>query len=113
MNLYILKCKNGKYYVGTTKLDVTKRLVQHMKGRGAAWTKKHKQIWVEKEIENCDAYDEDKWTKIYMDKYGIKNVRGGSYAQMELSSGTINLLEREVNHANNKCLNCGNSLGCS
>tara|TARA_Y100001968_G_C19104272_1_gene594078 strand:+ start:98 stop:724 length:627 start_codon:yes stop_codon:yes gene_type:complete len=107
MNLYILKCKNGKYYVGTTKLDVTKRLVQHMKGMGSAWTKKHKPLWVEKEIENCDAYDEDKWTKIYMDKYGIKNVRGGSYAQMELSSGEINLLEREVNHANNKCLNCG------
>jgi len=107
MNLYILKCKNGKYYVGTTKLDVTIRLAQHMKGRGAAWTKKHKPLLIEKELNNCDAYDEDKWTKIYMNKYGIKNVRGGSYSQMELPSESIKVLEREVNHANNKCLNCG------
>ena len=107
MNLYILKCKNGKYYVGTTKLDVTIRLAQHMKGRAAAWTKKYNPLWIEKELNNCDAYDEDKWTKIYMDKYGIKNVRGGSYSQMELPSESIKVLEREVNHANNKCLNCG------
>ena len=107
MNLYILKCKNGKYYVGTTKLDVTIRLAQHMKGRGAAWTKKHKPLFIEKELNNCDTYDEDKWTKIYMDKYGIKNVRGGSYSQMELPIESIKILEREVNHANNKCLNCG------
>lgn len=107
MNLYILKCKNNKYYVGTTKQDVKKRLTQHMKGSGAAWTKKHKPLWVEKEIENCDVYDEDKWTKIYMDKHGIENVRGGSYSQIELSRSTIKILEREVNHANNKCLNCG------
>jgi predicted GIY-YIG superfamily endonuclease len=44
MNLYILKCKNNKYYVGTTKQDVKKRLTQHMKGWGAAWTKKYKPI---------------------------------------------------------------------
>ena len=107
MNLYILKCKNNKYYVGTTTLDTTKRLAQHMSGRGSAWTRKYKPLWIEKEIKNCDKYDEDKWTKIYMDKHGINNVRGGSYSQVSLPSNAVNLLEREVNHANQKCLFCG------
>ena len=109
MNLYILKCKDGKYYVGTTNLDTSKRLMQHMKGNGSAWTKKHKPLWIEKEILNCDKYDEDKWTKVYMDKYGINNVRGGSYSQIKLPNNTVDLLEREVNHANQKCLFCGKS----
>ena len=107
MNLYILKCKNNKYYIGTTTLNTTKRLTQHMSGRGSAWTKKHPPLWIEKEITNCDKYDEDKWTKIYMDKYGIDNVRGGSYSQISLPSNMVNLLEREVNHANQNCLSCG------
>ncbi len=107
MNLYILKCENNKYYVGTTTLNTTTRLTQHMSGRGSAWTKKHPPLWIEKEITNCDKYDEDKWTKIYMDKYGIDNVRGGSYSQISLPNNMINLLEREVNHANQNCLSCG------
>ena len=108
MNLYVLKCANNKYYVGTTTLDTTKRLAQHMSGRGSAWTKKYKPLWIEKEIKNCDKYDEDKWTKIYMDKYGINNVRGGTYSQVSLPHNAVQLLEREVNHANQKCLFCGN-----
>jgi hypothetical protein len=107
MQLYILKCNNNKYYIGTTELGTKKRLAQHTSGRGAAWTKKYKPLRIEKEIKNCDKYDEDKWTKIYMDKYGIQNVRGGSYSQIELDDETITLLEREVNHANKKCLFCG------
>jgi len=107
MNLYILKCKDNKYYVGTTTLDTTKRLTQHMSGRGSAWTKKYPPLWIEKELKNCDKYDEDKWTKIYMDRYGINNVRGGAYSQISLPNNEVNLLEREVNHANQKCLFCG------
>lgn len=109
MKLYILKCKNNKYYIGTTTLNTTERLTQHISGRGSTWTKKYPPLWIEKEIKNCDKYDEDKWTKIYMDKYGIQNVRGGSYSKMDLDFETINLLEREVNHANQKCLFCGKS----
>ena len=45
-----------------------------------------------------------------MEKYGIQNVRGGSYCNDLLSYDTIKLLEREVNHANQKCLFCGCKL---
>lgn len=109
MNLYILRLKQGKYYVGTTSKDVTDRLQEHMSGRGSAWTKKYKVLKLEKTIENCDKYDEDKWTKIYMDRHGIENVRGGSYCEMSLNTESINCISREVNHANERCLYCNKS----
>ncbi len=106
MNLYILRLKQGKYYIGTTNKDVTDRLQEHMSGRGSAWTKKYKVLKLEKTIDNCDKYDEDKWTKIYMDRHGIENVRGGSYCEMTLKSESISCISREVNHANDRCLYC-------
>ena len=106
MNLYILQLKDGKYYIGTTKKDVTDRLQEHMSGRGSSWTRKYKVLKLEKTIENCDKYDEDKWTKIYMDRHGIINVRGGSYCEMNLTRESINSISREVNHANDRCLYC-------
>ena len=38
--MYILKCSNGKYYVGSTT-DLDRRLAQHQSGEGANFTKKH------------------------------------------------------------------------
>jgi hypothetical protein len=106
MHLYILRLKQGKYYIGTTNKDVTDRLQEHMSGRGSSWTIKYKVLRLEKTIENCDKYDEDKWTKIYMDRHGITNVRGGSYCEMTLNTESIGCISREVSHANNKCLYC-------
>jgi len=110
MNLYILRLKEGKYYIGTTSKDIGDRLQEHMSGRGSSWTRKYKVLKLEKTIENCDKYDEDKWTKIYMDRHGIENVRGGSYCQLKLDHNSIETLSREISHANNKCLYC-NKLG--
>ena len=40
---------------------------------------KYKPIEIVEIIPNCDNYDEDKYTKIYMDKYGVDKVHEGSY----------------------------------
>ena len=37
---YILECSNGEYYVGSTS-DIEKRLYEHQKGRGCAFTAAH------------------------------------------------------------------------
>jgi len=37
--MYILKCSDGSYYVGSTK-DLERRLMQHQNGEGANHTKK-------------------------------------------------------------------------
>ena len=38
--MYILKCSNGQYYVGST-YDLDIRLKQHQAGEGSNFTKKH------------------------------------------------------------------------
>jgi predicted GIY-YIG superfamily endonuclease len=107
-NIYILKLQSGKFYVGKTT-DIERRNEEHMNGTASAWTKKYKPVSVEKIIPNASAFDEDKWTKIYMEKYGVENVRGASYAQMELDETQRETLEREFRSAKDACMKCGRS----
>jgi putative endonuclease len=41
--VYIILCHNGSYYTGSTN-NVTKRFNDHLKGRGARYTKSHKPV---------------------------------------------------------------------
>jgi hypothetical protein len=104
--IYILKLENDKYYIGKTN-NPTFRLENHFNANGSAWTKKYKPIKIEELIPNCDDYDEDKYTKIYMDRFGISNVRGGSYSSINLDERTIIQLQRMSNATNDKCFICG------
>jgi hypothetical protein len=104
--IYILELENKKYYVGkTTNPDF--RLEQHFNNSGSQWTKKYKPIKTLELNPNCDDYDEDKYTRIYMDKYGINNVRGGSYVQIKLDKVTIENLEKMNRGTTDKCFLCG------
>jgi cellular nucleic acid-binding protein len=106
--IYILELENKKYYVGkTTNPDF--RIESHFNSNGSAWTKKYKPIRLYQLIPDCDDYDEDKYTKIYMDKYGIDNVRGGSYSQINLDENTIESLLKMNQTITNKCYLCGKS----
>ena len=42
-----------------------------------------------------------------MDKYGIDNVRGGSYSSTNLSESQIKNLHHINKSHNDKCFNCG------
>jgi predicted GIY-YIG superfamily endonuclease len=105
-NIYILRLEGGKYYVGKTD-NPTKRYNEHVSGKGSAWTRKHKPVAFETIIPNASAFDEDKYTKEYMLKYGIDNVRGGSYVQITLDDSQIDLLKRELWGAKDACTRCG------
>jgi len=105
-NIYILRLEGKKYYVGKSE-DITKRFRQHMNGNGSAWTRKYKPISLEKTIENASPFDEDKITKEYMSKYGIDNVRGGSYVEIELSEFHKEALNMEIRSAKDLCTQCG------
>jgi hypothetical protein len=105
MKIYILKLKESKYYIGKTKNGVT-RIMHHFSDQGSKWTKKYEPISVDKIIYKADEFDEDKWVKIYMNKYGIDNVRGGTYSNMKLHFTTVQFLEREFNHAREQCFTC-------
>ena len=106
--IYVLKCKQRKWYVGKTR-KLRGRIVQHFCSNGSAWTRKYPPIKVHDRYRNCTARDEDKYTKDMMDKYGIDNVRGGSYCQIELDEHQRETLRRESNATHDKCHKCGKS----
>ncbi len=70
--IYILRLKDGKYYIGKTD-NTLQRYQEHLEGRGSAWTRKHKPVDVMKVILNASPFDEDKCVKEYMAKYGTEN----------------------------------------
>lgn len=104
--IYVLELQQGKYYVGKTTNPYF-RIDCHFKANGSEWTKKYEPKRVLELISNCDHYDEDKYTKIYMDKYGVENVRGGSYVSLSLDKATTDHLKRTSNGVNNRCFKCG------
>jgi hypothetical protein len=104
--IYTLQLEQGKYYVGKTA-NPSFRLEQHFASSGAAWTKKYKPISVLELIPDCDNYDEDKHTIKCMEKYGINNVRGGSFCEIKLSDNNIITLNQMINSVTDKCYICG------
>ncbi len=105
--IYVLQCKDGKYYVGKTG-DLDRRLQSHIAGSGSFWTKKYPYEKLVEVVRNADKFDEDKYVLKYMDLYGIDNVRGGSYSQMILNPDLISSINRHLITANNLCYICGN-----
>ena len=104
--IYVLQLEKGKYYVGKTN-NLQFRMDQHFNSNGSEWTKLYKPIKIVEFKSNCDDYDEDKITIQYMDKYGIDNVRGGSFANIKLHKNVIDMLKKMSHGANNKCFTCG------
>ena len=105
-HIYILRLKEGKYYIGKTK-NVDKRWNEHITGNGSGWTKKYKPTSLIKSVISTSYFDEDKYVKEYMAKYGIDNVRGGTYSNIDLDDNSISVLEKEIRHSKNLCTRCG------
>ena len=108
--IYVMQLQNDKYYIGKTS-NPHFRFDNHFAHNGSEWTKLHKPIKILELIPNCDDYDEDKYTYKYMDKYGIDNVRGGSYTTPILDAITKNQLIKISNSINNRCFTCGKADG--
>ena len=106
INIYILKCENNKYFIG--KIN-TKHIFKFKNFNSLLYdfTTKYKPLHLYKLIENCDMFDIDKIVKKYMYKYGIYNVRGGSYLDVELSIQQKKTLQSELYTTLNKCYLCG------
>ena len=103
--IYVLQCEEDKYYIGKT--DTNKfRIDTHFDSNGSEFTKKYKPIDIYQIIPECDKYDEDKYVKKYMDKYGINNVRGGTYSRIELTTEEKNFIQKELWGANDLCFLC-------
>jgi predicted GIY-YIG superfamily endonuclease len=90
--LYVLRLEENKYYIGITT-DIKRRLEEHLKhpSKGSKWTRKYKPIKIIQikrlgtmyQSEACTY--EDYATYMYVKKYGIENVRGGSFCTVKLT----------------------------
>ena len=104
--IYVLELINKKYYIGKTDIPEF-RLDAHFDNNGSAWTKKYKPQNILEIIPDRDEFDEDKYTKIYMKKFGIDNVRGGLYSQINLNRDQLISIKREFISSMDECFGCG------
>lgn len=104
--IYVLKLKHGKYYVGKS-VDPIKRYQEHLNGTGSSWTRLHNPVSLIETRPEHSPLDEDTITKEYMLKYGIDHVRGGSYVTTELSSTQQTAIQTELRSAQGRCTRCG------
>ena len=108
--VYALALENEKYYIGKVRygkdalddVDILCHLTE-----GGEWTVQNTPIQVIEFIPDCDVYDQDKITVMYMERYGIENVRGGSFSNVRLDSAHVQTLQRMMRFAKDKCYACG------
>lgn len=105
-SIYILKCRDSCWYIGKSD-NPMRRYQEHLEGRAAAWTRLHRPIQVERIITRASPFDEDRYTKEYMAIYGIENVRGGSYSNINLNSLQLSSLYHELMTTHELCFYCG------
>jgi hypothetical protein len=91
--VYVLELVSGKYYIGKTN-SPSHRIEDHIGIYGSAWTRKYKPNKLIELVPDCDSFDEDKYVLKYMQKYGVENVRGGSFSQVKLSFNNTNVITR-------------------
>ena len=103
--IYVLLLNDNCYYIGKTTKHVEERFNEHMKG-SAAWTMLHRPIKIIETLNTTNPMEEDSVTKKYMLKYGIENVRGGSYTQIILDDWMIQALKHEFSSIDNCCYKC-------
>lgn len=108
--VYALALENDKYYIGKVQYDVDRLpdvdILCKLKD-GGPWTTTHPPVCVIEYIPGCDDYDQDKYTVMYMERYGIENVRGGSFSKEHIDTSQIQVIRRMIRTAKNQCYTCG------
>jgi hypothetical protein len=105
--VYVLRCKNGKYYVGKTEASrLNTRQAEHLAG-DCWWTRQHPPLEVVEEVP-CGGFPflELAMTYHYMNLHGTENVRGAQHCGY-LDDAQTEQIQRALRHENNLCLGCG------
>ena len=109
VSIYILELEHNKYYVGKSN-NINARILEHFTTTSTAWTNKYKPVKLIEIIPNCDDFDEDKYTLMTMKKYGIDNVRGGSFSRIKLSQSNIEMIIQMIKGSSDLCYICGSKV---
>jgi hypothetical protein len=106
MIIYVLKLAENKYYIGKTS-DFDRRIADHSTGRGSEWTKLYPYQYVIDSMNQTHAFTELAVTLKYMSEFGIDNVRGSIYCQVNLTSSQKDEILRHIRGEYDLCLSCG------
>jgi predicted GIY-YIG superfamily endonuclease len=103
--MYVLYCKSGRAYVEMCRTrDVAVRVAKHYNGMHP-FTACQKPCHVD--IRHAsDPLDVEIEVLRLASRYGVENVRGGSFSDTELHRCTIDQLQRQVDHAQGRCFKC-------
>ena len=108
--VYVLECEDGKWYVGQTGNSdeaVIRRYKQHTTGVGSEFTKRYKPVRLAEALQDESPYTEGRLVLEYMEKFGIDNVRGGIYSNLNLTKQQKDTINMEIRNACKKCFKCG------
>lgn len=101
--VYVLELSNNNFYIDQTDniTDIVSNNIHPEKG--LEWISIHAPVGIKEIVQTIDPFDEDKIVIKYMSMYGIQNVRGGSFCEVELSENTIDIIRKMIFNATNKC----------
>jgi len=119
--IYVIRCREDNkhlHYVGRVTVEagtsiagrksaIWKRFREHKKGEGSAWTKRHGAYEVVAWHLCAGAFDEEKWTLVFMQRHGPDNVRGGSMTRRKLDVGDKERVSKCFRNELDLCLECG------
>lgn len=96
ITINLLKLHDDKYYIiKTIDPNVT---IKYFIDCESAWLKMYEPIGIVAKIHNCDINDEDKYTLMCMNQYGIENVRGGTFSNPQLTINELNMIHDYFNN---------------
>jgi predicted GIY-YIG superfamily endonuclease len=109
-SVYILELEHGRVYVGSSK-DVPRRIAQHSRGYGSAYTKAYKPTGILLprlgNIEgDGDAAERDE-TLRYMMLKGVAFVRGWKFARVDMPPEECEEAEANIRELFDLCRRCG------
>ena len=89
--VYVIECTDSKFFVIRSTLKPNTILKEKL----CAFTDKYPSLSIHEVFQSSDPLDEDIITKKQMMKFGIDNVRGGSYSSIDLEDWQVKSLNNE------------------
>lgn len=111
--IYVLQLGDSKKYVGSTRCFTTE--LRHMINDNvvSSWVREHgfKAIHCLFPMDNEKDLLKEEETIMYdmMRKYGIENVRGGAFNNIDMTNEEVEVVMKIIGHRHDVCLKCGSS----